>query len=243
MHKGDRERMRERFYKTGLEGFHDHEVLEYILYFAIPRRDTNALAHTLLSHFGSLEKVLLADVAELEKVAGIGEQSAALLSLFAPVAKRLFSAPAKQKPLNTSALAASYIQPILYGRHTECLYLICMDHNYTILHEQIAVEGSIDSLPVYPREIAAIALRHNATRIILAHNHPSGNATPSRQDITFTKEIIDALLPLNIILADHLITTRDAYYSFAEKRAFQIDLVSTTPLFAKEGLSLTALEK
>ena len=170
LHQGHRSRLRERFAIAGLESFADHEVLELILSYARPRIDTNQLAHRLLNTFGSLSAVLHAEKEELCKVSGIGEISASLLLLFAPVAHRLFAQQNEETFLSTSTQAAKYISSLLFGRKTECLYLICLDTSYRVLHKCIVMEGSVDSVPVSAREIAAIALRHNASRLILAHN-------------------------------------------------------------------------
>ena len=217
LHQGHRSRLRERFAISGLESFADHEVLELILSYARPRIDTNHLAHRLLNTFGSLPAVLHAEKEELCKVSGIGEISASLLLLFAPVARRLFSQQNEETFLSTSTQAARYISSLLLGRKTECLYLICLDASYRVLHKCVVMEGSIDSVPVSAREIAAIALRHNASRLILAHNHPGGNVLPSRQDIAVTQELVQTLSRLEIQLSDHIIVCGQKYYSFADK--------------------------
>lgn len=236
VHDGHRQRMKERFYNTGLEGFADHEILEYLLFFVIPRKDTNKIAHALLSHFGSLSGVLLANQKELQQVEGIGSQAASLLTLFAPVARRLFSGDEPMTSIDTSAAAAKYVLSLFYGLRKECLYLICMDSAYRVLHQQVMVEGSIDNLPVYPREIAAVTLRHNATHVILAHNHPGGNPQPSRQDIVITLDIVKALSPLGVQLCDHIIVSGMQYYSFSEKQSYTHSFAETDPLFIGDSI-------
>ena len=143
LHQGHRSRLRERFAISGLESFADHEVLELILSYARPRIDTNHLAHRLLNTFGSLPAVLHAEKEELCKVSGIGEISASLLLLFAPVARRLFAQQNEETFLSTSTQAARYISSLLLGRKTECLYLICLDASYRVLHKCVVMEGSI----------------------------------------------------------------------------------------------------
>ncbi len=219
IHAGHRTRLRERFFQSGLDSFADHEVLELILSYAIARKDTNELAHRLLDNFGSLFAVLSAEKEELCKIPGIGEISASLLCLFAPVARRLFTQQHEETFLTTSVQAARYISSLLFGRKTECLYLICMDSSYRVLHKCIVMEGSIDAVPVSTREIVAIALRHNATRLILAHNHPSGNILPSRQDIIITQNLVEILSGVEIQLNDHIIVSENQYYSFADKHS------------------------
>ena len=231
VHDGHRGRMKERFYNTGLDGFADHEILEFILFFVIPLKDTNKIAHGLLAHFGSLSGVLLATNKELQQVDGIGSQAATLVSLFAPVARRLFTGDEPMTSIDTSNAAAKYVISLFYGMRKECLYLICMDSSYRVLHQQVMVEGSIDNLPVYPREIAAVTLRHNATHVILAHNHPGGNPQPSRQDIVITLDIVKALSPLGIQLCDHIIVSGRDYYSFSEKQAYTHSFTESDPLF------------
>lgn len=238
MHTGHRERMRERFYKNGLDGFADHEVLEFILFFAIPRQDTNETAHRLIDAFGSLQAVLSAEKEELSKIEGIGANAATLLSLFSHVSRRFFTLKTQKNPaLENTAIAANYIMPLLAGKRAECLCLICMDNLYRVIHTEIVSEGSVDNLPVFPREIAAAALRHNATHLILAHNHPGGVASPSRQDISMTLDIITALAPLGIQLCDHIIIAEDTYYSFAGREQNICQLADNRALLAAQGHS------
>ena len=219
IHAGHRQRLRRRFAENGLENFADHEVLELILSYAIARKDTNPLAHRLLDAFGSLGAVLQADQEDLRKIPGLGEVSVSLLSLFAPVARRLLAEQNEEPRLPTSASAAKYIASLLFGRKTECLYLICLDASYRVLYKCIVMEGSIDFVPVSTREIVSIALRHNATRLILAHNHPSGSPLPSRQDILVTQKLVHALAQIDIQLSDHIIIAGREYYSFADKHS------------------------
>lgn len=237
LHQGHRSRLRERFAVSGLESFADHEVLELILSYALPRIDTNRLAHLLLDRFGSLFAVLHAEREELCQVPGIGEISASLLSLFAPVARRLFAGQNEETYLSTSAQAARYISALLFGRKTECLYLICMDPSYRVLHKCIVMEGLLDSVPISPREIAAIALRHSASRLILAHNHPGGNVLPSRQDIAVTQKLVEALSPLEIQLSDHIIVSGHQYYSFADKQSHVNSLLTPSAGSAADSSS------
>ncbi len=238
MHAGHRERVRERFYKNGIHGFADHELLEFLLFFAIPRRDTNETAHRLIKNFGSLSNVLTADIADLSRVEGVGRNAALLLRLTGSIAKHLQTVRVQKAPvLETTAMAVRYILPILQDKQTESLLLICMNHTYRVTHAEIISEGSIDNLPVFPREIAAVALRHNATHLILAHNHPGGTATPSRQDISMTLDIITALAPLGIQLCDHIIVAEDAYYSFAGREQNIFPVPGNPALLAAQGYS------
>jgi len=225
-HAGHRERLRARYYETGLSGFADHEILELLLTFAIPQKDTNETAHLLLKTFGSLPDVLLADPQQLRKVPGIGEISACLISLFAPVARKLFATTHEETYLTTGLKAAQYIASLLFGLKTECLYLICMDNSFRVLHKSIVAEGSIDTVPVYIRDIVSVILQHNTTNILLAHNHPGGNVLPSRQDIQVTHDLANALQPLGIRLCDHIIVSGQQYYSFADKKTHLHPLIT-----------------
>ncbi len=221
MHDGHRMRLKTRFQKTGLEGFAEHEILELILFYAIPRQDTNPLAHALIDHFGSLYAVLSADINDLTEVKGIGENAASLIRLFKDVSKHYYSKAYRPRSVETSEKAAKYILSLLYGKRNENFYLICLDANYHILYEELMCEGSIDTIPVFPRKIAACALRHNAASIIIAHNHPAGDPKPSKADIQATLDIVQAIKPLGIQLSDHIIVAGDEYYSFSDTLTHQ----------------------
>ena len=217
LHDGHRDRMRDRFLQTGFEGMEDHEALELILYYFFPRINTNPIAHRLIETFGSFYGVLSANPLDIEKVEGMGRKSAVLLSVIAESGRKYFSESKSAKRLPTLRSAAEYICPLMYGLANERFYLFCLNSNFTLVHREKVGEGSIDSVPVYTRRIAEIALRHSASYVILSHNHPGGDPRPSKKDISITLEIIGALRPLGIGICDHIIVADKAYYSFLDK--------------------------
>ena len=217
LHDGHRDRMRDRFLKTGFEGMEDHEALELILYYFFPRINTNIIAHRLIDTFGSFYGVLSADPLDIEKVEGMGKKSAVLLGVIAEAGRKYFSQSKPAKRLPTLRTAAELICPLMYGLSNERFYLFCLNSSFTLMHQERVGEGSIDSVPIYTRRIAEIALRHYASYVILSHNHPGGDPRPSQKDITITLEIISALRPLGISVCDHIIVSDKAYYSFLDK--------------------------
>ena len=219
MHEGHRQRLKQRFIETGLAGFSDHEIIELILFYALERKNTNELAHNLLIKFGSLSGVLEASTEDLCQVAGIGVHSALLFRLFRETSKHYFS---KQNPsirIETCEDAAKYVVSKLFDRKKENLFLICLDLRFRVTHQEFVGEGTIDSVPVSHRDIIQIALRHNASHMIVAHNHPAGDPSPSKEDIETTNSILKALKSVNIGLLDHIIVAGTQYYSFSDHQS------------------------
>lgn len=217
MHDGHRERLKERFNKEGLDNFEPHNVLELVLFFAIPRRDTNELAHKLIERFGSLAAVFDAPVGELTKVEGIGESAALLIKLFPAVAaKYKADRDANFKIIDSSDAAGAFLTPKFFGKTDELVYLICLDSKRKILYDGIIFEGSVNSTNISIRKIVEITLRYNATSVIIAHNHPGGIALPSKEDIGSTEKMKSVLNGVGISLIDHIIVADDDYVSFAD---------------------------
>lgn len=217
MHKGHRDRVKNRFLNEGLDHFEDHQVLEFLLFYSIPVRDTNELAHTLIRRYGSLSAVLEADVEDLMTVPGIGKNSAVLLSLIPSLSRRYFKDKWGDKPqLNSSSKAGEYLISLFAGRSYEFFYLICLDAQNRVNHAALIHEGTIDQAAVYPRLIVEAALRHQSHSVILSHNHPGGTLRPSASDIEVTKIIKNALDPISIRVIDHIIVAGDRYFSFAD---------------------------
>ena len=217
MHAGHRQRVKERFLKEGLDSFSDIQVLELLLFYAIPRQDTNPIAHTLLERFGSLPQVLEAPVEELEKVPGVGHNAALLLSL-APAVGRYYMVERAKDGLCLRSLSAcqDYLQTFFIGRRTEVVYLLCLDAKCKVLSCREVGEGSVNSANVPIRRIVEIALASNATSVVLAHNHPSGIALPSEEDIVTTQRVAAALRTVDITLADHIVVADDDYVSMVQ---------------------------
>lgn len=205
-HAGHRQRMRQRFQESGLNGFADHEVLELALFYAIPQRNVNPLAHRLIERFGSLHAVLGAPVQELCKVEGVGENAATLLNLFFCVANRLeMKRDGKAKSITTFTEASSHCEALLRGLRQEHFYIVCLNAQGEVLRDALINRGTIDEVQAYPRLVAEEALRHNAHSVILCHNHPGGSVIPSHADVEATRTLADLLQRLEIRLVDHII--------------------------------------
>jgi len=217
VHAGHRQRVKERFLKEGLDNFSDIQVLELLLFYAIPQKDTNPIAHALLERFGSLPQVMEASVEELEKVPGVGHNAALLLSL-APAVGRYYMVQRARKAtiLNTIEACGDYLKSFFIGRRTEVVYLLCLDAKCKVLACREVGEGSVNSASVPIRRIVEMALAANATTVVLAHNHPSGFAFPSKEDVATTRRVAAALSVVDIALADHIIVADDDYVSLAQ---------------------------
>lgn len=217
MHEGHRERVRNRFLNEGLDSFEPHQILELLLFYSIPRKDTNELAHALLKRYGSLSAVFEADPADLMSVPGIGKNSAVLLTLIPSLARIYFKDKWGKKPrLNNTAKAGEYLVALFSGRQYEAFYVVCLDAQNRVNHPCMVHEGTIDQAPVYPRLIVEAALRHQAHSVILAHNHPGGSLEPSQADLNVTRKIVTALEAISIRVLDHIIVADGKYFSFAD---------------------------
>ena len=217
-HDGHREKMRRRFLSGGLEQFADHEALELLLYYAIPRRDTNPIAHALIDRYGSLSAVLAAPVEDLQKVEGIGESAAILLKLVPRLCAkaRLADADRQELILNTASRAGAYLLERFYGEQNEVIYQLCLDRKGKLLACKKLGEGSIASAALDVRKLVENAILHSASSVVLAHNHPSGIASPSHEDYAATDRARNALETIGVALADHIIVADGDFVSLAE---------------------------
>lgn len=219
IHAGHRERLRARYAVSGGEGFLDHQYLELLLTYAIPRRDTNALAHALLDRFGSLEQVFGADVAQLTQVPGIGESAAVFLTLQGDLARRLWLArltDAKGRiKLNAPLAAAQYAFARLHTSPYETVLVACLNARCEIIHSETLQRGTLTEAQIYPRNIAEIALLRHAHSILLMHNHPSGSPAPSAADTEATQAVKTALDGIGVRLNDHLVVGGAFVYSYS----------------------------
>lgn len=217
IHDGHRARLKERFRQEGLDNFSDIQVLELLLFYAIPRQDTNPIAHALLEHFGTLSQVLEAPAEELEKVSGIGSNAATLLNLTTAVGRYyLVNRSTQNVILNTIEKCGEYLVPFFFGRRNETVFLLCLDAKCKVLCCKEVGEGSVNSANVPIRRIVELALGANATTVILAHNHPSGLALPSGDDIQATRRAASALSTVDIHLADHIVVADDDFVSMVQ---------------------------
>lgn len=217
IHKGHRERLKQRFLEEGLDNFTDIQVLELLLFYAIPQRDTNPIAHALLAHFGSLSQVLEASAEELKKVPGISDHSATLLCLVTQIA-RYYQVDCAQRMECLSSLEScgAYLVPYFFGRSKETVFLLCLDAKCKVLCCKEVGEGSVNSASISVRKIVETALGANATTVVLAHNHPSGIALPSEEDVQTTRRVAAALNAVEIHLADHIVVAEGDYVSMAQ---------------------------
>ena len=217
IHDGHREKMRRRFLSGGLEHFADHEALELLLFYAIPRRDTNPIAHALMERYGSLAAVLAAPVEDLQKTEGIGEHAAVLLKLAAQVSQKAkLSEAARETVLNSSERAGAYLLERFAGVTHEVVYMLCLDRKAKLLSCKLLGEGGIASAGLDIRKLLETALLSSASAVILAHNHPSGIALPSADDFVATDRAKAALESIGVQLADHIIVADGDFVSMAD---------------------------
>lgn len=217
VHDGHRDRLRNRFLTEGLDNFTDVQVLELLLFYCIPRKDTNELAHRLLDRFGNLFQVMEAKVEDLEQVEGIGHNAALFLSLI-PAAGRYYAINKNKecKILQNTTQCGQFLLSYFSNRINETVFLLCLDAKRKVLCCQMVGEGSVNSAGVPIRRVVEMALAANATTVVLAHNHPSGLATPSYEDILTTRRVAAALDAVEIVLADHIVVADDDFVSMVQ---------------------------
>ncbi|MCY1705805.1 RadC family protein [Pannonibacter sp. SL95] len=212
---GHRDRMRGRFRDHGADGFADYELLELILYASIKRADTKPIAKALLARFGSFAGVLAAPRARLLEVKGVGERVADDLKLLQAAAKRYARAEVNTRDaLSSWSKVVEYLRAASSHEEREEFRILFLDKKNGLIADEVQQRGTVDHTPVYPREVIRRALELSATAIILVHNHPSGDPTPSRADIQMTRQIIDIAKPLGIEVHDHIIVARGTEVSF-----------------------------
>ena len=216
-HKGHRERLKLRFLESGLDSFTDVQALELLLFYAIPQKDTNPIAHALLERFGSLSQVLDAPVEELKKVPGISDHAATLLRLATELARFYQVDTARRTEVLTSLDACgAYLVPRFFGRKVETVFLLCLDANCKVLCCREIGEGSVNAASISVRKVVEAALSANATTVVLAHNHPSGVALPSADDVQTTRRIAAALSAVEVQLIDHIVVAEGDFISMAQ---------------------------
>lgn len=211
---GHRARLRTRLFESGGAALQDYELLEYLLALAIPRRDTKPLAKALLREFGGLSGVMTAPAEELARIKGMGETSVAAIKAAHGVAIRLLKIEASDRPVlgNWQALL-DYLRADMAHHGIERVRVLHMDSRNRLIRDEVMNEGTIDEAPVYAREVIRRAIQLGSAAIILVHNHPSGDASPSRADIAITRTIAAGLKPLNIGLHDHIIIAKGGHTS------------------------------
>lgn len=218
LHEKHRQRMHNRVAETGFEGFSEHEVLEYLLYFAMPRRDTNPIAHALINHFGGFAQVLEASEKELLEVEGIGPSSARLIHSILGISRYYEQYKVRDEHiLKEEATRQRYIRAMFFGQSNESFWIISLDERMRILRRSMINMGQPNTVTTLISSIAAEAVKAGASGVILAHNHPNGFASPSSDDIASTAQIIRALQLLNIHVLDHYIAAPDGVCSMKKR--------------------------
>ena len=220
-HRGHRQKVRARYYANGLNGMPDHNVLEFLLFFGIPQKDTNALAHALLERFGSFAGVLQANAEQLKDVKGMTENAACLLTLFLPVYQRYLTDLSAKKPVfKTAKELADYMRPQFIDSQNERVFLLCFNESQRLIAMRCIAQGGLNQVMLDMRQMASAVLETNAKAAILVHNHPNGIALPSPDDLQTTKTVSQMLATLKVPLLNHVIITDQTYFSMIEHKQF-----------------------
>ena len=221
VHDGHRERLKARFAEYGLENFNDLNALELLLFFAIPRRDTNVIAHELLDRFGSLNGVFDASLRELQDVPGIGSNAALLIRLVPQIMKKNeLSKVGEIRSFRKSSEVARFLIPRFMNEKEELALLLCLDTGGRLICCEVLNRGVINAVNISLRRMVELALKHKASSVLLSHNHPDGLAMPSREDEAFTSKAKDAMKLIDIELLDHIIIAGDRYFSMRDSGLF-----------------------
>ena len=221
IHKEHRQRVKKRFLGEGMDHFDEIHALELLLFYALPQGDVNPLAHSLLHHFGSLHQVLEAPPEQLMQVSGVGEHTAILLGLVKGISQKyLIEQKKKAVRLNSLDDCGKYLMDHFVGKRDEAVMLLCLDAKRTVLCCRTISEGSVNTAEVSIRKIVEAALSVNATTVVLAHNHPSGLALPSMEDIVTTRRVSMALDAVGIELEDHIVVADRDYVSLRDSNYY-----------------------
>lgn len=221
-HAGHRKRLKDRFLRDGLDGFEIHNVIELLLFFGIPYKDTNDIAHNLLNRFGSLAGVLEAPYEELAKVAGVGDNAATLIKLIAPLSRRYMEDKVNGKTvLNNCDAVGEFLMAKYRFRRDEMFSMLCLDQNCRLISWEQISDGTVNVTEVSTRKVIEAAMKTSANGVILAHNHPNGLAVPSNDDIRSTIMLIDALSVIGVRVLDHVIIGEEDYVSLINSHQYR----------------------
>lgn len=219
IHSGHRERMRQRFLQDGGEGFHDHELLEMLLYYAVPRGDTNPLAHKMIKEFGSLLTLVEAEPIDIARLCGVSINTAILVSLQKELSKRCLQAQWRDRTvLNSLSRAVDYCAALMSYKNREFFYVICLDNKRRVIHTVQIAEGTVNTASIHPRSVVEAALKLQASAVILTHNHPGGVCRPTFEDIETTTKLGKLLYAIEVQLIDHIIVADGSTFSFLENK-------------------------
>lgn len=211
VHSGHRERMKEQFLNNGIDSFLDHQILEMVLFYTLPRIDTNPIAHDLIERFGSLRAVFDAPVEELVKVKGITSNSAVLLKLIPEVTRYYSTQKATEKPIKSKEDINDYFKFMFVGETDELVKVCILDDELKIQSCVTIEHGIPDSTPISARKIAEVVFKAGASSFILAHNHPNGTCVPSSADISVTRKLRNSLREIGITMLDHVVVGADTH--------------------------------
>jgi len=215
---GHRQRLKARFEQTGFHGFQDYEVLEFLLYFVLPRKDTKPIAKKLLRRFKNFIDVINADSRELQKIEGIGSHAAFYVKAIGVSIGFYFDEKAKQTDFQFSNLdqLVNYFRAAIGGKPNEVMHILYLSSKNMLIYAEHLSEGTVSEAVAFPRRIVEGALKYGATTVIIGHNHPGGLPEPSDNDSAITKEIKKALKTVGITLQEHVIVASDGFYSFRQ---------------------------
>lgn len=214
---GHRQRLRKKFLESGLAGFHDYEVIELLLTIATPRKDCKEIAKALLKRFKSLQRVLEASPRELCEIDGVGPMNQFGIKLVKAVADRYLEKRLIEKdPLNNSRELYEYLCHTIRDKLREYFKVVFLDAKNKVLAVETLFKGTLTASSVYPREVILAALNHDAAALIFAHNHPSGDPTPSPEDVAITRQLVLACAVMGITVHEHIVMGNNSYYSFAD---------------------------
>ncbi|MCD7723916.1 MAG: DNA repair protein RadC [Clostridiales bacterium] len=218
---GHRQRLRQRYINGGIDAFHDYEILELLLTYAIPRIDVKPIAKELIIKFGNLDNVFAATPKQLQEVKGIGEHSAVLISLVSACNARIHQNRSRQiSQIGGTFDAEIYFRNYLYGEHVKKLAVMCLDNSNKILTCKIVAVGSVSYTEINARKIVELVMANNASKVVIAHNHPFGRARPSEEDIGFTIAMNSLLSSMGIKFYDHIIVGQDDTLSMGNSLKF-----------------------
>ena len=221
-HKEHRQRLKARYHREGLDNFEDHNILELLLFFGIPYKDTNNLAHELLNRFGSLSGVLEASREELMNVNGIGENAATLLNLIPALSRKYLEDKVDEKaPMNSCSAVGNYLIAKYRFRQDEVFSMICLDQSCRLISWEIISSGTINITAVNSRKVIEAAMKTSANAVVLAHNHPNGLAVPSGDDIKSTMALVEALNIIGVKVLDHIMISGEDFVSLASSQQYK----------------------
>ena len=222
MHSGHRDRMRERFRNGEQQQFASHELLEMVLYSAIPRKDTNELAHRLIDAFGSLRGVLCAGEQALLQVEGMTPSAAFMICAMCAMTRRAFSETPQDVVISNTSQMCEYAAAYLVGYEVEKMLCICLDAKGKITATKILSTGTSSSVMVHVQHVVSFAITHNAHAVIIAHNHPSDNVSPSKEDVILTENLKNAMLSIGIEFVDHLVVGRERVHCILRGHEYSV---------------------